>query len=99
MTKAYISGWQPHDKPEEMKTDYSFTSNPESAHCWTSKEEALIECKIFDVASIKVEPAESGAFICKGFQAEERRPGEFVIFCEGPFVRQTAKGQSDSRSD
>ena len=34
---------------------------------------------------------EGGAeYVCKGFGVEEREPGQFVVFCEGPFTYKIA---------
>jgi hypothetical protein len=94
MAKAFINRWKQRDKPEDDITDFWFTSNPESAACWETKEHAESECTLFDLFSIKIPTAEGGTYVCRGFRTEGRKSGEFVIFCEGPFVAQQQVGRS-----
>jgi hypothetical protein len=94
MSKAYISRWKRREETEENITDFWFTSNPGSAAYWGTKEDAESECTIFDLFSIKIPSDQGGTYTCRGFRAEERKSGEFVIFCEGPFIPQQQAGQS-----
>jgi hypothetical protein len=98
LSKAYIYRWQQREKPEQHTTDFWFSSKPEKAACWQTKEEAEADCKLFNLYSIKIVSADGGTYTCKGFRAEERNPGEFVIFCEAPFVRKQSSGQAEETS-
>jgi hypothetical protein len=84
--KGYIQSWLQREKPETNIIDCTFTTNREKAAHWATKEDADAECVIFDSSSIEIPSAEGGKYICKGFRAEERKPNEFVIFCEAPFI-------------
>ena len=92
--KGYISRWKQREKPHELIMDYWFTSNPESAAYWETKEEADGDCGLFERNKIEIPSAEGGTYICKGFKSEELRPGRFVVFCEAPFIPQQTSGQS-----
>jgi hypothetical protein len=86
MLKAYISRWKEREKPEQHKIDYWFTSQPENAASWATREEAENNCVIFDHHQIVIPSAEGGPHVCSGFKVEGRAPGEFVVYCVAPFV-------------
>lgn len=87
MPTAYINRWKERQQPHEQHIiDYWFTSDPAKAASWETKEEAESNCTIFDHHRIEVPLAEGGTHICGEFKAEQRAPGEFVVFCLGPFV-------------
>lgn len=84
--KGYVSRWSDQNGPDGRYLEYCFTSNPESAATWEAKEEADIDCRLFDRQNIRVPSIWGGYHICSGFKTEERRLGEFVVFCEAPFI-------------
>jgi hypothetical protein len=84
--KGYISTEQQREKPEDRVVDYTFTSNPDSAMFWSTKEEADAACMIFDSRRIVIPSANGGKHCCSGFTTEERKPNEFVVFCHAPFI-------------
>ncbi len=84
--KGYVQSWLQREKAEPNVIDCLFTSNPEKAARWTTKEEAEAECALLDRFSIEIPSAEGGKYVCKGFRAEEWKPNEFVIFCLAPFI-------------
>jgi hypothetical protein len=86
--KAYVQRWEERDSPHVRHLEYFFTSSPENAATWPAKDEADIDCKwFFERGKIRIPSAQGGYHICSGFRSEERRPGEFVVFCEAPFIR------------
>ena len=91
MLKGYIGAIKPRELPSDI-TDYSFTDDPASAAYWDSKEQAEIDCMIWNRNGIKIPSAQGGDYICKDFKSEEYRPGRFVVFCEAPFLAQPEKG-------
>jgi hypothetical protein len=87
--KAYVRCWEEQDSPYGRHLEYFFNASPESAATWPSKDEADIDCKgFFEREKIRILSAWGGYHICSGFKSEERRPGEFVVYCEAPFIRQ-----------
>lgn len=84
MQKGYIRGLKLSRDPKREDT-FFFTANPNSAFYWQSREQAESECRMFDGYRIKIPSALGGTYICNKFKVEERKPGEFVIFCEAPF--------------
>jgi hypothetical protein len=90
--KGYVHHWKVDDSPDKRGIDYSFDSDAESVAVWASKEEADIDCRLFDRQNIRIPSALGGYHVCSNFRSEERRPGEFVIFCEAPFIRKASAG-------
>lgn len=92
MSKGYIQRWKDRKEPSIVpgevivKTDYWFTANSANAAHWASKEAADIDCGLFNRANIEIPSLNGGAHICTNFESEERAPGEFVVYCEAPFV-------------
>jgi hypothetical protein len=98
MLKGYITGWKEREKPEEHHiVDLGFDHRPEKAACWPTREQAENDCAIFDHWQIVIPSADGGTHICKGFKVEKRAPGEFVVFCEAPFILK-ASGESTASS-
>jgi hypothetical protein len=89
MLKGYISRWERREAPESRIIDYWFTSNPDSAAHWETKEHAEADCQSFFNPGISIPSALGGTHTCRDFKAEERKPNEFVVFCEAPFIPQT----------
>jgi hypothetical protein len=87
MLKGYISRIEGRTKPGQTPgTDYLFTSNPNSAMHWETKEAALWVCTDFNDGGISIPSALGGTYVCKNFEPEQRKPHEFVISCEAPFI-------------
>jgi hypothetical protein len=89
MLKAYITKWTEEPQERHTRFDVRFDSHPQNAAYWKTKEQAENECVIFDRLNIVIPSAEGGTHICNGFRVEERKPEEFVIFYEGPFIPQS----------
>jgi len=88
--KGYVQRWEEKDGAQGRSLEYCFTSNPDSAATWPDREEADLDCRfVFDRQNIRIPSAWGGYHICSDFNSEERRPGEFVVFCEAPFIRQS----------
>jgi hypothetical protein len=96
LLKGYIIGWRQRELPEKDRSivDVGFDHRPEAGYCWKTRRLAEGDCVMFDSLGIRIPSAEGGEHICDGFQVEERAPGEFVVFCEGPFVLKPSKGES-----
>lgn len=87
--KAYVQRWEEQDSPYGRHLEYFFTASPENAATWPAKDEADIDCKwVFERSNIRILSARGGYHTCTNFKSEERRPGEFVVYCEAPFIRQ-----------
>jgi hypothetical protein len=87
MSKGYVSRDEPRkDWRESQKSDFWFTSNPESAMYWESQTEADMACRMFERSNIEIPSALGGLHLCKGFKSEKLRTGRFVVFCEAPFI-------------
>jgi hypothetical protein len=93
--KAYITGWEELGKLEEERQNVDVGSYPilvefhpdlERAASFYTREEAEEKCLTLGRFSVKIRSVEGETHICKGFKVEERAPGEFVVFCEAPFV-------------
>jgi hypothetical protein len=84
--KGYICRWERRKEPHSHVMDYWFDHRPEKAAFWRTKEEADADCMIFNREGITIPSSEGGSYLCNNFRSEERSPGEFVIFCEAPFI-------------
>jgi hypothetical protein len=92
MTKMYVHGWTDRKEPEEERlrrghslVDMSFDHTPAEVTVWPTRENAENDCAFFESWQIVIPAAGGGTHICKGFQVEQRAPGEFVVFCDAPF--------------
>ena len=88
MQKAYISHLEWREDPESHIVDYWFNSNANNAMHWETKEHAEADCEFHFNRGISISSALGGTYICQDFKAEERKPNEFVVFCEAPFIPQ-----------
>jgi hypothetical protein len=88
--KGYVHHWDLKETAQERDLEYSFDSSNEDVATWASKEEAEIDCRLFDRQNIRIPSALGGYHICSGFKCEERSPGTFVVYCEAPFIRRSA---------
>jgi hypothetical protein len=89
MLKAYVHRSEYRkEPPEERNTlDVWFCSKIENAAYYETRELAEFDCKlIFDRGNIQIDTPYGWKHTLKDFRVEERKPSEFVIFCEGPFV-------------
>jgi hypothetical protein len=93
MLKAYVRrSWYPKES-EALRhhLQVAFTSKPEGANWYDTRQEAESDCANIFNRGIVIDSSEGGKQTLRNFRVEERKPGEFVIFCEGPFIM---KGQS-----
>jgi hypothetical protein len=79
MQKRYIHSWR--EESGQPKSEYSFCLDPEQAAVCKAKEQAEIECRIFNLIEIRVPSALNATQICN-FKIEERKSGGFVFFYE-----------------
>jgi hypothetical protein len=88
MLRIYVTDWrdkETHGRTTPVEVFFSFQA--EEAHAWHSKEQAQSLCRDFDSYEVKVDWTEDGEkYLCKDFLVEERSPGQFVLFCDGPFT-------------
>lgn len=91
LLKGYVRRWKEREKPEPEGIDYWFTSHPENAAWWKTREDAENECVVFEANRIRIPSSAGGVHTCRGFKVEERAPGEFVIYCMAPFVLQSSE--------
>lgn len=97
MLKAYVSRAEHRKEPPEERNilDVWFSSNIESAAYYETRELAEMDCKmIFDRGHIQIDTPQGWKHTLKNFRVEERRPNEFVIFCEGPFTIKESRERS-----
>jgi hypothetical protein len=74
------------DISKPYRTEFTFTSTPESAAYYESREEAETECKILEIGPITIPLNEGGSYLLHGFKVEEFKPDRFAVYCEGPFI-------------
>jgi len=87
--KAYVQRWEDRDSPYGRHLEYFFTSKAENTATWPARDDADNDCRFFlDRQNIRILSARGGYHICTHFKSDERRPGEFVVYCEAPFIRQ-----------
>jgi hypothetical protein len=97
MLKGYIGRWRKRENDQRIM-DYCFTSRPENAASWDTRQEAENDCILFNRNRIVIPSSEGGTYVCHDFKAEERAPDEFVIFCIAPFIPdKTRTGQSTQK--
>jgi hypothetical protein len=87
MLKGYIMRSKERAKPEQGEVDYWFCEESQDAANWaTTREDAEIECRLLNQHRIKITSPTGEDYFCCDFKAEERAPGEFVIYCMAPFT-------------
>ena len=95
--KGYLSRWNKREQPEQSHImDYWFDPRIENAAHWRTKQEAEVDRVLFENLPITIPSSQGGFHVLKGFKVEERALGEYVIFCEGPFIL-TKPGEADVR--
>ena len=70
--------------PYGFRWDVWFT-NKEAAMHWETLEEAKGARDWFEKRQIQISLLDGRRHLCRDFQIEERKAGEFVIFCDAPF--------------
>jgi hypothetical protein len=70
--------------PFGKRYDVWFADKEHAMH-WDTIEEAKSAVKFFEGKRIEISLSDGGKRVCTGFEIEERKPGEFVIFCDTPF--------------
>jgi len=65
--------------------DYLFCVTAVGACGWGSKESAEAECSDLNKSGVRIDSVQVGECWLRDFRPEERAPGDFVIFCDGPF--------------
>jgi hypothetical protein len=85
--KAYVHSYDP--QPESLKTSLKmkFCVSRENAFSWKTREEAEVVFRRIEEEYSPITIDAAGGAACKGFEVEERAPGEFVIFCEYPSMK------------
>ena len=87
MANGYISRWAKAKEPERQHMiDFWFTSRPENAAYWKEREDAERDLPIFENQSITIASAQGHLHVLSGFQVEDSPSGQFVVFCEAPFI-------------
>ena len=85
--KKYLLWMEPSKIPVAgMDTDYRFTSNRDEAAYWPTKALAQASCRDFGNSQITICSSTGGTYVCGDFKLEERKPDEFVVSGEAPFV-------------
>jgi hypothetical protein len=88
MIKGYVRHYKAIDKPDRRDVEIELTSNPQLGAYWGTLEEADRDCRSYNSWRIRITSASGDEHTCTGFKSEQRRPGEFVVFCEVPFIRE-----------
>jgi hypothetical protein len=83
--RAYLQSVIPNEANPIRTNDYFFCSNQGGAAGWGSRGNAEQECAILNQIGVEINSAEGKKHKLRNFEPEERAPGDFVIFCEGPF--------------
>jgi hypothetical protein len=98
LLKGYVIGYASRKEPDESGiVDVGFDHRPQKGMVVNTRQQAEMECALLNALRIKIPSALGGPHICQGFKPEERGPGEFVIFCEAPFLSKTpVQGQGKS---
>jgi hypothetical protein len=86
MRKGCVPREEWREEEGKKLPDYFFTSNPEGARYWETREEAEGVCKLFENRAIMIPSATGGEHRCTGFEVEELSPETFVVFCFAPFI-------------
>jgi hypothetical protein len=92
--KRYIADIKMRDDGE--KVDYWFCSSQKEAMSWGIRELADAELWQFN-RGITINEDIGRAYVLRNFEVEERAPGEFVVFADGPFVVRT-RGEGEAKS-
>jgi hypothetical protein len=91
MLKGYVRNYW--DVEKSTRVDFSFGADADSAMVWKTRAEADTACAMFDHQNIRIPSASGGDHVCRGFKSEERKPSEFVVFCEAPFILKQASAR------
>jgi len=89
-SKAYITKFKyTEDKsaPSGKVLDVWFDSHQENAGHYSTQGQAETEMGLIRLHEVTIDSCEGGRHVLRKFGVEQRKPDEFVIFCEGPFVK------------
>ncbi|MGA7931421.1 MAG: hypothetical protein WCA20_36180 [Candidatus Sulfotelmatobacter sp.] len=88
MSKGYVQGLKNRKEPPEEPdiVDVWFTNRVENAASYATRSEAEAECLFLERWRVKIPTATGHKHTCTDFKVEERATGQFVLFCEAPFV-------------
>jgi hypothetical protein len=101
MAKAYVSKISYRRDPQSndmRRTDVDFNERIENAGYWETEQDARSACMILDNTRISITTAGGKSHVCE-FQFEQRAPGQYVLFCEGPFLPVQSPPKSGYKSD
>lgn len=89
MTKGYVGNISTEKDVQGFRAviHVDFASKKESAGFWQTRQDAEDDAAVLEHHDIAITTAEGQRHICKGYEVEERAPGEFVIWCEAPFFK------------
>lgn len=82
--KGYVTRLEKTKTP--FKMDWVFGHRAESAMIWESREDAEVDCAVYNNSNVEIPSSLGETHICRNFTVEEMSPGKFAIFCEAPFI-------------
>lgn len=85
--KGYICNFHFEPYPNLRQVNCDFTSDPNKAWRWETKDEAERGCAIVNGYNLEIPANYGGTYICRDFKCERLGSGEFVLCCEAPFIR------------
>jgi hypothetical protein len=88
MLKGYIQSSVAVPVGDNWREDFKFDSHPENACYWPSFEDADVKCMELNKRGVEIPSSEGGVYWLRDFKVEETAPGQFSIYCEGPFIMQ-----------
>jgi hypothetical protein len=83
MPKKYVNTFA-FNEESPNKTVMTFSPSRENVGSWPTRADAKNDCLRFDMWDIVITLPDGVRHVCKGFNVEERAPGEFVAFYETP---------------
>jgi hypothetical protein len=94
--KAYIVWFESRESANGEIIDYQFSSSPTDAMSWSVRQFAGADIRHFN-RGITINEDVGHPHRLTNFEIEEREPGKFVVFAEGPFVERT-RGEGGGQS-
>ena len=85
LTKGYLIDFEPDPQAQDFGKRYVFGSKADGALAFDSREDCASQCNVLKKLGVTV-PSKNGTVVCRDFRVEQRVSGDFVIWCEGPFV-------------
>jgi hypothetical protein len=86
--KAHIVWFESRESVNGEVIDYQFSSSATDAMSWSFREYAEAEVRHMN-RGITINKDIGRPHLLTNFEIEEREPGKFVVFAEGPFVERT----------